>query len=127
MIGPRDVAFTAIAMRSSRGERTTTATNAMEKLTARFRRSDVRNACRRLSVGRLTVAVGAAATGSSKTGNDPVIMVLGSAPREAIRECPDERSRQPYHSTDLCQSARRLCTDLDRIAVAKRQLIEGEP
>src|SRR3954469_19178600 len=102
MIGPRDVAFTAIARSRRSGERTTSATNAMEKFTARLRRSEVRIARRRLSAGPLTVAVGAAAIGSSNTGNEPVTMVLGSAPREAIRDCPEERSRQPNYRTDLC-------------------------
>src|SRR5258705_9731320 len=114
MIGPREVAFTAIAMSKSSGESAARAMNAIEKLTARLRRSEVRIARRRLSAGRLTVAVGSVVIGSSKTGNEPVTIVLGSAPREAIRDCPEERSRQPNHRTDLCQSALRLRTHLDR-------------
>src|SRR5512147_2213439 len=108
MIGPRDVTFTAIAMSSSSGERRTSATNAMEKLTVRLRRSDVRIARSRLSAGRLKDSVGVAAIGSSNTGNEPVTMELGSAPREAIRDCPEKRSRQPYDRNDLSQSALRL-------------------
>src|SRR5690242_4596496 len=124
MIGPREVTFTAIAISSSSGESATRATNAMEKLTTRLRRSEVRIARRRLSAGRLTDSAGVATIGSSNTGNEPVTMELGSAPREAIRDCPEERSRQPHNRNDLSQSALRLGTDLDRVTVAKRQLVE---
>src|SRR6476620_3017126 len=127
MIGPRDVTFTAIAMSRSSGESATSATKAIEKLTVRLSRSDVRIARRRLSAGRLTDSAGVAAMGSSKTGYEPVTIELGSAPREAIRNCPEERGRQPDDRNDLSQSALRLGTDLDRVPVTKRQLIEREP
>jgi len=126
MIGPRDVTFTAIAMSRSSGESATRAMNAMEKLTVRFSRSDVSIARRRLSAGRLTDSAGVAAIGSSNAGYEPVTMELGSAPREAIRDCQKDGSRQPDDRNDLSQSALLLRTDLDRVSVAKRQLIERQ-
>src|SRR3954453_10331092 len=112
-------------MSRSSGDSTTSATKAIEKFTVRFRRSEVRIACNRLSVGRLSIAGGAAATGSSKTGKDPLIIVLGSAPR--IPDCPEKGSRHAYVRSDLCKSVLRFATDLDRVTIPERQLIERQP
>src|SRR5215210_3737553 len=98
----------------------------MEKLTARFSLSETSSSCARDRRVRSADPDEASVIGVSNTGKVPVMSVLLSAPREAIRECPDKSTSHADDRRDLLQIAARLLTDLDRVPVAERELIERE-
>src|SRR5215217_1345324 len=125
-IGPRDVAFTAIAITSINGASTMSAMSEIEKLTTRLSLSETSSSCTRDRSVRSPIVEGESVIGASKTGKVPVMSVLLSAPREAIRECPDECASYADDRRNLLPVATGLFTDLDRIPVAERELIERE-
>src|SRR6188472_502143 len=125
MIGPADVSLTATAIRRISGDSTRSAIAEMLKLRTRFSESDVTIARQRLEL-RVVTGECAAGSGESKTGNEPVTITLGSAPREAIHR----KDNGHHNARDLGNRLPVLGilgADHDLIAGTQRKLIERQP